>query len=99
MTGVSGGDIMDGAPFESAISGDRFQYLEEEKELETAIDQIKDVFQKTGGSSGGYGIESKSFTLQTQLSYSNTPKNIPSNWIIISKNPCYIQFCCLKLDC
>lgn len=99
MPEASVSDTIGGIPFEFAISSDRFQCLEEEKEIETAIDQIKDVFQKTGGSSGGYGIASKPFTLQTQLSSSNTAKRIPSNWIIVSKNPRYIQFCCLKLDC
>jgi hypothetical protein len=77
----------------------QFQLLEEEKEIETITALAKSVSQKNGGPSGGYVFEQKPFTSHALSFCINNTERIQISWITFLKNPRYIQFCNLKLDC
>ncbi|TXE18572.1 hypothetical protein ES692_05890 [Psychroserpens burtonensis] len=99
MPEVSVGAIADKGSTETTRIDDRFQWLEEEKEIDTLTTLIEDVFHKIGGSSGGYALEDKPFTTQFFQSFTKRNECTQLSWIIFSKTPRYIQFCSLKLDC
>lgn len=75
------------------------QWLEEEKEIETVVSISEETSQESGGSSDGFAIEQDYFIPRIQTPLTQKTQLIPSNWIILPKNPRYIQFCNLKLDC
>jgi len=91
--------IMGSTPSETAGSTNKIKCLEEETETEVSISLTEKVFQKIGGSAGGFAIEQKPYTSLNPTTFtSNTPLNT-CGWVLIPKYPRYIQFCCLKLDC
>jgi hypothetical protein len=98
MTEVSAVVVMEGIPSETSSNDARVQWLEEEEKTETVTTIDEDISQKINGPSGGYAVAQKPFAFQERSSFIHKSKCIQSSWILISKNPRYIQFCCLKLD-
>lgn len=74
------------------------EWLEEEREVESHS-EISEVTNIAHGSSSGVATPvSYSFDIPQNLCFAgNIKKEV--HWIILSKQPHYIRFCSLKLDC
>jgi len=76
-----------------------FQWLEEE-EIEDITELTENIFEKLGGSPGGFTITSKQFKpIQTHVYKVLNINCIKYKTVLILKKPRYIHFCCLKLHC